>query len=99
METSTKIASADGELTVAAVEGDTGDVHAHLFRRSDGRQVLFLWMKKGNAVVRVRLQQAGKSAVRYDLAGWQQTYNAFDGLTLGRITLTAGEVSIFQIEP
>ncbi len=96
---SASIEPSTGDLSVAVSDGNERDLHAHLFRRSDGKQILFLWKKAGNATVRVRLSRPGGSAVQYDLTGRPQPYNAFDGRTLDHVMLAAGNVSIFQIDP
>ena len=94
-----KITPSDADVTVTAISGDVRDLHAHLFRRSDGKQVLFLWKKAGAAIVRARLRRSGRSAVQYDLAGKPQAYSDFEGQTLDRIALSAGNVAIFRIDP
>lgn len=92
-----RIAPADADVTVTASAGDARDLHARLFHRSDGRQILFLW-SKADAVARAELRLPGRSAVRYDLAGKPHPYPGFDGRTLDRISLTAGTVAIFEID-
>ena len=93
-----RIKPADADLTVTASEGTTRGLHAHLFHRSDGKQILFLWSKDGDPTVRVALRRPGRSAVRYDLAANGQNVTAFDGRTLSQISLRAGDVAIFQID-
>jgi hypothetical protein len=94
-----QITPSDKDVTVTVSGGNAGDVHAHLFRRSDGKQVLFIWNKTGDSTVSAQLRNPGKTAIRYDLAGQPQSYLDFDGRTLYGIALTAGNVAIFRIEP
>jgi hypothetical protein len=93
-----EIEPADADLTVTASEGTTRALHAHLFHRSDGKQILFLWSRDGDATVRVELRRPGRSAVRYDLAGNGRDVSAFDGRTFSQISVRAGDVAIFQID-
>jgi hypothetical protein len=94
-----QITPSDKDVVVTVSGGNARDVHTHLFRRADGKQVLFTWNKVGDSTVRAQLRNPGKSAVRYDLAGRSQSYLEFDGRTLDRIALTAGNVAIFRIDP
>jgi sugar phosphate isomerase/epimerase len=94
-----KITSSDADVTIDVLDGGSGALQARLFRRSDGRQVLFLWKRGGDAVVRAQLRRSGRSAVQLDLAGRPQPYHAFDGRTLEGIALTDGDVAIFRIDP
>jgi hypothetical protein len=94
-----KITAADRELTVAVVDGQAGDLHWRLFKRSDGKQLLFLYDKIANPTVSVTLKTAAKTAVKYALNGTVANYANFDGRTLANIRLAAGNVEIFRIDP
>jgi hypothetical protein len=94
-----KIAAADRELTVTAVDGRAGDLHAYLFKRLDGKQLLFLYDKSANPTVSATLKTAGRKAIKYELNGAALNYANFDGRTLHKIELSAGNVAIFQIDP
>lgn len=95
---STRITPADGDLTVSIAGGEAGELHSRLFKRSDGKQVLFIYDKTNNPVVRVSVQSPGKTVVRYDLDGTSTKHAAFDGRTIDNIRLTAGDVAIFVID-
>jgi polysaccharide biosynthesis protein PslG len=94
-----KITPADGQLSVTVYEGQAGDLHSHLFKRPDGKQVLFLYDKTANPTLRVSLQRTGRTAVNYQLNGAAANYADFDGRTLDKIQLSAGNVAIFRIDP
>jgi hypothetical protein len=87
------------DVTIIASDADRDGLHVRLFRRSDDRQVLFLWKRGGDAVIRAQLRRGGRSAVLFDLTGRPQPYPAFDGRTLDRVSLAGGDVAIFRIDP
>ncbi|HEU5464430.1 MAG TPA: glycoside hydrolase, partial [Candidatus Binatia bacterium] len=95
----TAIAPADTDATVTLIAGAHGDLHHHLFKRADGKQVLFIYDKAAGPEVRVRLRQPGKAALRYELDGTATIHRSFDGTTLENIRLSAGDVTIFRIDP
>jgi len=94
-----KIAPADGELSVEVSDGTAGDLHRHLFKRADGRQVLFVYDKRADPTVAVELRMRGAKAWKFNLDGSSAEYAAFDGRILSQIRLKAGSVAIFLIEP
>jgi polysaccharide biosynthesis protein PslG len=85
--------------TVTVTSGRARKLYSHLFRRPDGKQVLFMYDKETSPTVRVTLQTPGSAAYRYALDGSISADAAFDGRTLSNVSLSAGTVAIFQIDP
>jgi hypothetical protein len=90
---------ADAEITIHVASGQAGDLYHHLFRRPDGRQVLFVYDKAADPTVNLTLHTRGKRAVKYELDGSSASYAEFDGVTLSNVHLSAGQVAIFEITP
>lgn len=90
---------ADGELAVSVVEGETGKLYHHLFRRPDGVQVLFVWDRTGRSTLDLSIASPGTGALEYALDGTASPYPAFDGRTLRGVRLTPNAVRIFAIAP
>lgn len=93
------IASADAHLTATVVEGEPGEIYWRLFRRWDGKQVLFIYDKSASPTLRVSLRTRGAAALQYDLHGRAAKYTQFDGYNLSDLRLTPGQVAIFRIDP
>jgi hypothetical protein len=93
------ISSSDRDATVIVATGDVGDLYWRLFRRSDGKQVLFIYDKTGHPTVRISLRSRGAAALQYNLDGTAASYANFDGYTLDKVNLIAGQVAIFRIDP
>jgi endo-1,4-beta-mannosidase len=93
------ITTADNEAAVTVRKGRPGDLHWHLFKRPDGKQVLFVYDKQASPTLNIKLQVPGATAVKYELNGNATKYAAFDGQVLSNILLTAGEVAIFRVDP
>ena len=89
---------ADAELRVEVTGGKKGELYHHLFVRPDGRQVLFVWDKRGSPTVRLRARK-GSGAIEYALDGSPTPYRPFDGKVLDSVRLTPGTVRIFEIRP
>src|SRR5581483_2443552 len=64
-----KLTVADADAAVTVVGGRQGNLYHHLFRRPDGKQVLFVYDKAAAPAVDVALKRPGKTAYRYDLSG------------------------------
>ena len=94
-----ELTSAGSEASVTVSEGNAGELHRRLFKRADGKQVLFVYDKQADPTVTVKLQTPGKTAFKYELKGAIKKYAAFDGSTLSDIRLAAGQVAIFRIDP
>ena len=93
------ITNADHDVTVTVSQGQIKELYWHLFKRRDGKQLLFIYDKGGNPAVRVSLRTRGASALRYELDGTSAHYTDFDGHTLDNVRLRSGQVAIFCIEP
>ena len=92
-----KLTVADAELAVEVTAGKKGELYHHLFVRPDGRQVLFVWDKKGNPTLRLRTRQAS-TVTEYALNGTPMPFTSFDGRTLSDVRLAPGVVRIFEIK-
>jgi len=92
-----ELAVADAQLAVEVTRGKAGELHHHLFVRPDGRQVLFVWDKKGSPTLRLRARQA-TNAVEYALDGTPAPVKGFDGRSLAGVRLAPGMVRIFELE-
>jgi len=89
---------ADAELSVEVVGGKKGELYRHLFIRPDGGQVLFVWDRTENPMLRLRARP-GTAVTEYQLDGTSGPYNQYDGKVLNDVVLTAGIVRIFEITP
>lgn len=94
-----KVAPADDELSAKVSDGEAGDLHYHLFKRADGKQVLFGYDKQAHPTIEVKLRVRGARAWEYELNGTVLEYPNFDGTVLRQIRLAAGNVTIFVIDP
>jgi hypothetical protein len=94
-----RITTMTHEASVTVSEGEAGELYARLFKRPDGKQVLFVYDKKASPTVRVKLQTPGAKAFKYELNGTSTPHAAFDGKVLSDVRLTAGEVAVFRIDP
>jgi hypothetical protein len=90
------IAVDDAALQVEIRSGAADELHRHLFRRPDGRRILFVWDRRGHPAVRLRLEQAVRQAVRWTLDGRSAPWAVSDGRTLD-VTLTPDRVEIFEL--
>ncbi len=93
------ITNADAHVTMTVIEGDPGEIYWRLFKRGDGKQVLFIYDKAAGPTLRVSLRTPGKAALQYDLNGTAANYKKFDGSTLSDVRLKPGQVAIFRIDP
>jgi hypothetical protein len=93
------LTTADHEMTVTVTAGKGKALYKHLFKRPDGRQVLFVYDKEASPTVSVTLATKGKKAFRYELDGSRSLYPDFDGTTLKNVALTEGTVTVFRIDP
>jgi hypothetical protein len=90
---------ADPELDVRVTRGAAGDLHAHLFRRPDGVQVLFVYDRcvRSHGHGHPRHTGAVGPALRARRA--ESAHAAFDGRTLAGLDLEPGEVLILRVDP
>jgi hypothetical protein len=93
------LTTADRELTIKVTRGAAGELYDHLFKRSDGAQVLFIYDKEASPTVSVTFATRGCKAYRYQLDGSYSRYADFDGQTLRNVALTPGNVAVFRVEP
>lgn len=87
---------ADAELVVQITGGVRGQLYHHLLVRPDGRQVLFVWDKKGSPTLKITARKA-TTATEYALNGTAMPYPAYDGRSLSEVRLTPGMVRIFEL--
>ncbi len=91
------ITVADRELTARVVQGKSGELHHHLFVRSDGTQVAFVWERIAAPVVELRFRRSGR-ITSYDLEG-RATALPGNSAVIRQLQLTPGEVRIFEVAP
>jgi hypothetical protein len=91
------ITVADGELSARVVKGRTGELHHHLFVRSDGTQVGFVWDRTAAPVVELRFRRGGR-ITSYDLEG-RATALPGNSAVIRQLQLAPGEVRIFEVAP
>lgn len=77
-------------------EGRKGELYHHLFVRPDGRQVLFVWDKKGNPTLKLKARP-GTGVTEYGLNGRGMPFTSYDGRQLRNVKLAPGMVRIFEI--
>jgi len=73
--------------------------YAHLFKRLDGKQILFIWDKSHNNTVSVTLTTHGSACTLYNANGTSAPYTSFNGSTISNIALNGGNVMLFRIDP
>ena len=83
-------------LQVEIRSGAAGELHRHMFRRPDGRRILFLWDRRGRPAVRLRLEQPVRRAVRWALNGTSAPWRVSGGRTLD-VILTPDRVEVFEL--
>jgi polysaccharide biosynthesis protein PslG len=93
------ITVADSELRVRVSKGRPGKLYQHLFRRPDGRQLVFVWDRLGNPTVDLELAAAGSRVTLYGLAGERSPWTETDGRKIRGVPLRPGEVRIFAVDP
>ena len=87
----------DQAAQVTVVSGQAGVLHHHLFRRPDGRQVLFVWDETGAPTVDITLAAGGSAAIEHALSGMASPYPLRGCGTLAGVRLAPGQVRIFEI--
>jgi polysaccharide biosynthesis protein PslG len=90
---------ADAEAKIAVISGAAGKLYYHVFKRPDGKQVVFVYDTQSTPTVDIALPSGGKTAYRYDLGGNARVYDGFDGRTLRNVQLAAEDVAMFRIDP
>src|SRR4051794_33402616 len=93
------ITTADADITVNVTSGQAIEPYYHLFKRSDGHQILFAYDKQGTPTVSLTSKIPGSRVVSYALNGKGRRYLGFNGLTLSNVQLGPGEIGIFEIFP
>jgi hypothetical protein len=78
-------------------DADQGRISRYLFTRSDGRRIVFLWARGGDATVEVDVGGAGSRATEYAIDGRVSgQLDVTDG-RLRSILLRTGRVRLFEI--
>ncbi len=90
---------ADDEVAFEIISGSGGRIFKHLFKISDGSQVLFIYSQDADYTVKVTLKTPGRTAHEYKLDNTREVYSDFTGNTFPEIALKAGEVRVFKILP
>jgi hypothetical protein len=93
------ITVADGDLRVRVRKGHPVKIYDHLFRRPDGRQLVFVWDRVGSATVDLELTRGGGRVTLFGLDGKQSSWAASDGRTIREVPLLPGQVRIFAVDP
>ena len=93
------VIAADNDVMVAVSEGTAKELYWHLFKRRDGKQVLFIYDKRGDPTIRVSLRTGGTKALQFALDGTSSNYAGFDGYAIDDVRLKPGQVAIFRIDP
>lgn len=89
-----RLAVDDAAVRVTVVEGAAGEMHQHLFRRPDGRRVLFVWDRLGGPAVHIDVPGA-TSLIEYDLDGTASAPQP--AATLQRVPLVAGVPRVWLV--
>ena len=92
-----KLTIADADLAVEVTDGKMGALYHHLFVRPDGRQVLFVWDKKGSPTLRLK-PRPGTTVTEYSLDGTPMPFTSYDGRVLSNVRLEPKMVRIFEIK-
>jgi hypothetical protein len=93
------ITIADHDLHIAVTKGRPGALHHHLFRRKDGRQLVFVWDRVGSPIVDLELTRGGGRVSLYELEGQHKPWPETDGRTIRGVPLLPGKVRIFVVDP
>ena len=92
------ITVADRDLQVVVTRGRAGALYHHLFRRRDGRQVVFVWDLVGNPTVDLILTRGGGRVRLFGLEGEKSPWPETDGRTIRGVPLLPGKVRIFAVD-
>jgi hypothetical protein len=93
------ISDASEDLMLTVIAGAPQELHWRLFRRADGKQVLFIYDKRGSPTLRLSLRGAASAAVRFGVDGKAVQLSKFDGYTISDLPLSPGQVAIFRFDP
>jgi hypothetical protein len=93
------ITVADPELDLRVIQGNAVNLYHHLFIRPDGRQVVFIWDRRGNPTVELRLSRQGSRVTSLTLDGQESPWPDTDGKVIRGVRLQPGRVRIFQVDP
>jgi polysaccharide biosynthesis protein PslG len=93
------ITVADAELRVRVTQGKAARLYQHLFRRPDGRQLVFVWDRMGSPTVELELERPGSRVTAFELDGRGSQWGDTAGNSIRRVSLVPGQVRIFEVEP
>jgi hypothetical protein len=90
------ITVADPMLRIRVTGGKAGELHHHLFHRSDGRQLAFIWDRSSSPTVELQLPRAARSVTSYTSDGEESAWNHAGGPVIGGVKLQPGVVRVFE---
>jgi hypothetical protein len=93
------ITVADSELGVQVTAGTAGKLYHHLFVRSDGTQLAFVWDRTSSPTVELELPRPASRVTSYSSAGDGTVWPDSKGRSRYRVQLRPGVVRIFEAEP
>jgi hypothetical protein len=89
---------ADPQLHVRVTGGRARQLFAHLFQRPDGKQLVFVWDRRGSPTVELRLERPGTRVSAYELDGRASPWHSGSPGVITGVSLRPGNVRIFEVE-
>jgi hypothetical protein len=89
-----RIATADA-AAVASVSAANEDLHRYLFSAADGRQFLFIWTRRSDAIVTLRANASAGPAIEYAVDGSPK--GEIDLAKDAELRLHPGDIRMFEL--